>query len=160
MMSDPNKNIERPEVFRDWPEPKEPSVVPLDDPNVPESLVPIPSDIDTLRKRGLIHLRALPEDDEKAVWRRILEGVAPSPEGWQPIETALKDGTKIDLWAKAWLPAFDRFEFRRFADCWWWEGDSMSNRSPQWMELSRDWHPTHWMPLPAPPAAAGREDKK
>ena len=73
---------------------------------------------------------------------------------WQPIETAPKDGTKIDLWAKAWLPAFDRFEFMRFADCWWWNGDSMSNSDAKWMELHRDWHATHWMPLPSPPRAA------
>ena len=23
---------------------------------------------------------------------------------WQPIETAPKDGTRVDLWAKHWMP--------------------------------------------------------
>lgn len=70
---------------------------------------------------------------------------------WQPIETAPKDGTKIDLWAKAWLPAFDRFEFRRFADCVWMTGDSMCNIKPYWLGLDKGWFPIYWMPLPDPP---------
>jgi hypothetical protein len=72
---------------------------------------------------------------------------------WMPIETAPKDGTRIDLWAKAWLPAFDRFEFRRFADCVWMTGDSMINRPPYWLNLDKEWYPTHWMPLPEGPEA-------
>jgi hypothetical protein len=72
-------------------------------------------------------------------------------EGWQPIETAPKDGTRVDLCAKAWLPAFDRFESRRFPDCVWMKGDPMCNRSPYWLNLDKDWYPTHWIPLPALP---------
>jgi hypothetical protein len=72
-------------------------------------------------------------------------------EGWQPIETAPKDGTRVDLCAKSWLPAFDRFESKRFPDCVWMKGDPMCNRSPYWLNLAKDWHPTHWMPLPALP---------
>jgi hypothetical protein len=72
-------------------------------------------------------------------------------EVWRPIETAPKDGTRVDLWAKSWLPAFDRFESKRFADCVWMNGDQMCNRPPYWLNLHKDWHPTHWMPLPAPP---------
>lgn len=73
---------------------------------------------------------------------------------WQPIETAPKDGTRVDLCAKSWLPAFDRFESQRFANCYWWAGDSMTNNSAKWIELPRDWHATHWMPLPSLPSAA------
>jgi hypothetical protein len=89
--------------------------------------------------------------------RQILadEWPASSPpersEGWQPIETAPKDGTRVDLCAKAWLPAFDRFESRRFPDCVWMKGDPMCNRSPYWLNLDKDWYPTHWIPLPALP---------
>jgi hypothetical protein len=90
--------------------------------------------------------------DAPKTWAK---GVASSPpersEGWQPIETAPKDGTRVDLCAKAWLPAFDRFESRRFPDCVWMKGDPMCNRSPYWLNLDKDWYPTHWIPLPALP---------
>ena len=76
---------------------------------------------------------------------------------WQPIETVPKDGTRIDLWAKSWLPAFDRFEFRRFADCYWSKGDTMCNVKAAWAGLDREWHPTHWMPLPSPPTPEGTQ---
>jgi hypothetical protein len=67
---------------------------------------------------------------------------------WQPIATAPKDGTPIDLWISG--------SNRRFADCrfhrgmwqhWWMDcfGSGMD-----WQSL--DSHkPTHWMPLPTPP---------
>lgn len=71
--------------------------------------------------------------------------------GWQPIETAPKDGTKVDIVAKVWLPAFDRFEYERFPDCWWTAGDSMVNRRAHWMNVSDGWRPTHWMPRPPLP---------
>lgn len=64
---------------------------------------------------------------------------------WQPIETAPKDGTKFD----AWVP--DAFGGHRMT------GLSFNNRGKLRQhglltdaELPR-W-PTHWMPLPAPPA--------
>ncbi len=71
--------------------------------------------------------------------------------GWQPIETAPKDGSRFDVWAKGWLPAFDRFEYRRFADCYWRDADSMGSWRAGIVGVDRDWHPTHWMPLPNPP---------
>ena len=77
---------------------------------------------------------------------------APSPSSeWRDIATAPKDGTYVDLWAKAWLPAFDRFEFRRFPDCCWMKGDSMCNRPPYWLNLDKDWHPVLWMQFVPPP---------
>lgn len=52
---------------------------------------------------------------------------------WQPIETAPKDGTVIDLWYP---------DFGRLAD--------------QWYDADDGWfvapNPTHWMPIPEPPA--------
>lgn len=72
---------------------------------------------------------------------------------WQSIETAPKDGTRVDLWAKTWLPAFDKFESRRFSDCYWTKGDSMTNRHAMWAGMDSNFHATHWMPLPSPPQA-------
>lgn len=94
---------------------------------------------------------------EFAIRERIEQLSTPSPEGqtWQPIETAPKDGTRLDLWAKSWLPAFDRFEFRRFADCYWSKGDTMCNVKAAWTGLDREWHPTHWRHLPSPPTPEG-----
>lgn len=70
---------------------------------------------------------------------------------WQPIETAPKDGTKVDLFAKCWLPDSDTFTLQRFTDCYWTTGDSMTNRSAHWRNLDMGWYPIAWMPLPAPP---------
>lgn len=80
--------------------------------------------------------------------------VAPLGEraGWRDIATAPKDGTHVDIWAKCWLPAFDKFEHRRFADCWWMKDGEFGSKA-HWVDLDTNWHPTHWMPLPDPPAA-------
>jgi hypothetical protein len=73
---------------------------------------------------------------------------------WQPIETAPKDGTIIDLWA----------EGQRHTDCewgqldweisyWGWPKDSVG-----WCEWSERYscnghvgNATHWMPIPKAP---------
>ena len=63
--------------------------------------------------------------------------------GWQPIETAPKDGSTILYSAGGWV----------CAGCW-------HIREEQWREHnnfpSDSWgtedYPTHWMPLPSPPA--------
>lgn len=100
------------------------------------------------------HLENWNVDEDVEIPSRLMSWIcaryaeARQASAWQTIESAPKDGTKVDLWAKTWAPAFDRFEYRRFADCWWWKGDSLGNSSPQWMELSKDWRPTHWMPIP------------
>ena len=57
---------------------------------------------------------------------------------WQPIETAPKDGTLVDLWHK------DRF---RIAETWWDPSDEC------WSSCHDDDDFTHWMPLPEAPNA-------
>lgn len=66
---------------------------------------------------------------------------------WQPIETAPKDGTEIDLWTAdgSWGRIPDcKWRGKGEDACWYTRGD-------------RGWDPvggfvlTHWMPLPAPP---------
>jgi len=69
---------------------------------------------------------------------------------WQDIATAPKDGTRVDLWAKCWLPHNDSFAFKRFPDCYWMKSDSYNGSG--WINIDdKTWYATHWMPLPAPP---------
>ncbi len=83
--------------------------------------------------------------DPPTVLRLLADLEAAEARGWQPIETAPKDGTKFD----AWVP--DAFGGYRMA------GLSFNTRGklrqhgllteadlPRW--------PTHWRPLPGPPA--------
>ena len=59
--------------------------------------------------------------------------------GWQPIETAPKDGTDVLLGAEGWVIIGSWF---RFDD----EGNG------RWMhEDGATCDPTHWQPLPSPP---------
>ncbi len=67
-----------------------------------------------------------------------------SYEEWQPISTAPKDGTVIDLWA----------ENQRLANCTWCEDSSSwkqqySENPGTLFPINLD--PTHWMPVPEAP---------
>ena len=59
---------------------------------------------------------------------------------WQPIETAPKDGTWVLIWC-GWVghPRSSAFEHGSWQNL-------------PWVANSKDYNPTHWMPLPAPPA--------
>lgn len=68
--------------------------------------------------------------------------------GWQPIETAPRDGTLI--WA--FWPVHTRDDQQK-TTCW----DNSMSDDPRWVDHadSIDWcQPTHWMPLPPAPDAA------
>lgn len=71
--------------------------------------------------------------------------LAESVEGWQPIETAPKDGTEILIWGIGLCCSS--------AVCWlshdidWWHVED--GKHGPWP--IRGASPTHWMPLPAPP---------
>lgn len=83
--------------------------------------------------------------------------------GWQPIETAPRDGTPIDVWVEAADPALRSritdVEWRRPTDSEWWVhgGDTIETDEATWHDcfgpLGRIEQPTHWMPLPNPPAS-------
>lgn len=68
---------------------------------------------------------------------------------WQPIETAPKDGTKVDLWGKDksyWgkgpnIP-------KRWADCYWLNDGGFSKWTNRYGDSIEA---THWRPLPAAP---------
>lgn len=67
--------------------------------------------------------------------------VDPDAPVWRSIETAPKDGTIIIVWWPCDPPGNWKMRLASwFADAW----DDVGDRS----EL----HPTHWMPLPDPPA--------
>lgn len=58
---------------------------------------------------------------------------------WQPIDTAPKDGTELLLWlgelvVGTFVTGSDDYDM---ATGWWSNGERV--------------HPSHWMPLPAPP---------
>ena len=67
--------------------------------------------------------------------------------GWQPIGTAPRDGTRVDLWC------IDQDGGERLSDCWWgndhWWGYDPIGEAETLDDL--DWTPTHWRYPPAPP---------
>ena len=66
---------------------------------------------------------------------------------WQPIETAPKDGTPVLLWALLdWKDDL-------VPVCGWY-----AQSSRKWLCHAAWLNPTHWMPLPAPPAAPSWPD--
>jgi hypothetical protein len=78
-------------------------------------------------------------------------------DGWRPIETAPKDGTKIDLWLN---PALLPISFGvgndpgfRVADAWFEKGRWVTETELGNHFTFREETITHWRPLPAPPLA-------
>jgi hypothetical protein len=70
---------------------------------------------------------------------------------WQPIYTAPKDGTRVDLWGKCLL-RWDKASERIVNVAWGPVRDWMGNERDDWQHgRGEDFQPTHWMPLPAPP---------
>jgi len=65
--------------------------------------------------------------------------------GWQPIETAPKDGENI--WAFNGEQGVMHWIDVDVVALWVWEDDLLSDADPEPVQ------PTHWMPLPPPPSA-------
>lgn len=76
---------------------------------------------------------------------------------WQPIETAPRDGTEVDLWCveKNGKYAPRRLTNRRYGSMQNWVGEEVVSWNVG--DPYRDWRPTHWMPLPATPAQSERD---
>lgn len=95
------------------------------------------------------HCRIYEENSarERANTESAESALAQLKEGWRPIETAPKDGTRVDLW----VPPYGRI-----VNCLW---DVAANR---WVargepdeegcdEIAFGPRPTHWREIPAPP---------
>jgi hypothetical protein len=76
---------------------------------------------------------------------------------WQPIETAPKDGTRILLYRPSY------FDWARVIGGNWCDEKIAKKPRPYWTHdrecligvlEARQHQPTHWMPLPPPPAVA------
>lgn len=75
---------------------------------------------------------------------------------WQPIETAPKNGTVIDLWCVNDMEPTHIVGGYRFTDCIWLTEFTLV---PRWVSRNDDstvedsgWRVTHWsQPLPPPP---------
>lgn len=75
---------------------------------------------------------------------------------WQPIETAPKDGSNILLWTVWDGDEISPEPFSEVQLGHWSEGNDLPeghvfHRHSEWI-TERIGEPTHWMPLPLPPA--------
>lgn len=74
--------------------------------------------------------------------------------GWLPIESAPRDGTKVDLWITPPSGQLTGGGYGREPDCWfsngkWWRHDEAYGDDDGCRKVR---NATHWRSLPAPPA--------
>ena len=102
-------------------------------------------------------LRAFQIAPSASVFRRLQAQITVAETGWQPIETAPKDGTVIIIYAKQPIAGTGR-EWNGIHAAKWNDG-AIGNgwghgwRLAEYQNLGEgvSGNPTHWMPLPAPP---------
>src|SRR5690606_4654015 len=94
----------------------------------------------------------------KAVEQLTADLQAAREDGWQPIETAPKDGTRVLLWF-GWhdLPVVGDFRHGR-----WWSVHSLGGNLPHpngmdWKEVIE---PSCWRPLPPPPVLESAREER
>ena len=71
---------------------------------------------------------------------------------WQPIETAPKDGTRVDLWLRVHASprSFGFSDAFRVPEGYFQDGVWGHSQGGSFRELYQPYI-THWMPLPEPP---------
>lgn len=98
----------------------------------------------------------LPHYRDKGVRLRALYAAPSAPDGWQPIETAPKDGTNIQVWAEGYeWPEVVRYELYDPEDAeeigmpgyWRYSEEMLAD-----VANVEDEAVTHWRSLPPPPA--------
>ncbi|WP_230946500.1 Lar family restriction alleviation protein [Burkholderia territorii] len=99
-----------------------------------------------------------------AAWNRRAPTQQPSGEvtGWQPIETAPKDGRQILGWCSNYGARQTHWHFYGEGSIAKAEFDAGKGESGNWYweeplnHWVSSWKPTHWLPMPASPAIAAR----
>ncbi len=107
------------------------------------SLVYNMAEAEYLREEGYHNLHYAMEEAKKAIQSTSQPETS---QVWQPIETAPRDGTLVDLWR----------DCERLCDFYWGEGGRHSwcrkEGYPVKLRILAE-QPTHWMPRPAPPVS-------
>lgn len=94
-------------------------------------------------------------DDFEALLHEAADALeAAREDGWQPMETAPKDGTRVLLWIE-WsdVPVVGEFSHDR----WWADTEHYEVSCGAYcyggsVSSDKNMKPTHWHPLPPPPA--------
>lgn len=116
-------------------------------------VMPLPSDDPLLAEalkwvQGFNHDGTY-KDPAYIAFREVLNryaALSQSKDGWQPIETAPKDNTRIIVYCNDFWETIVRWN-SLLGD--FWLDDSMD---------TPDGEPTHWMPLPSPPITNGESE--
>jgi hypothetical protein len=91
-------------------------------------------------------------DGTGALSRSVTTVVPWPPRGWHPIETAPRDGTDILVWGRYCMdPCTVRWKHEEWEGSW--DGMRVIDQSGDFGTTYQTiTAPTHWMPLPEPPA--------
>ena len=102
---------------------------------------------------GLADQQAMPDDSHRSRYQAIRAALAASPAPtlaqWQPIATAPRDGTVVDL-----SVVFAHGGRHRMTACQWSAGEWIRKHDDR-VFYPVGGEPTHWMPLPDFEPAAG-----
>jgi len=87
-------------------------------------------------------------ENEKPAWAQAArEAVAAARNGWRPIETAPRDGTRMLVTGGGLQDEVEAASYNPVVACWNTESYTLDDRDDEAEGYSR---PSHWMPLPAP----------
>lgn len=96
-----------------------------------------------------VALTTIMRADENAEARAYIESLERDAARWQPIETAPRDGALLLLACSNWPHSEVLGKPVPIKVGGYWDG--------RWNVFGASWEPTHWMPLPAPPAALSQQ---
>lgn len=112
-------------------------------------------------------VRREPRQMQGAILRAALSALTAAnarADAWQPIETAPKDGTRLDLWCRR--SCNPPVEFERRTSVYWCRTHQRFRTEGEFHYVEETFNPrpgerylipTHWRPLPAPPALIPKE---
>jgi hypothetical protein len=101
----------------------------------------------TVKLGNSLSMRYAHREDVRALLREAAAALeAARKDGWQPIETAPKDGNEVILFDSDYLQLSG------------FEGRYSEPRGSWLSSYDGPVNPTHWMPLPPPPAALRRKE--